>query len=367
MELLFYFIVWVAVGNGSPEETTPSSAQASTASQQHESQQLRQNFEECLRSGSPSRTVDDSSFNDVAIVDENDATDINGRIFHCNCCGYQCKLEQTLYQHLEKHKKDQLYLYEICRQILRSPSDFMKQMTAHSGPERTLSCEICQEIFKQKGHLDEHMTKHTVDRPFTCQICSKKFKTSSDWEKHVVRSHSHRQCRLPCRFCGKIFAERNDFKSHIKLHCPICHKECRSEQILIIHVRGHQKRVFGTNQEDQQPEGGPENIIEEVGNKNGGKCHLGKVEYECNLPHSHEPLDALGMPACSSGTHTGSGRTAATTSNLRHVLENSPTNSCEREIGMEEESDYIETEQEMIEYALDLTKCGPRSDDQLQE
>ena len=68
-----------------------------------------------------------------------------------------------------------------------------------------------------KGHLQDHMTTHSVDRSFLCEICGAAFKTKSVQRKHVSSIHSNPRA-FSCPLCVKRFNTSFALHRHSKSH-----------------------------------------------------------------------------------------------------------------------------------------------------
>ncbi|KAJ8664981.1 hypothetical protein QAD02_006643 [Eretmocerus hayati] len=122
--------------------------------------------------------------------------------------------------------------------------------------------------------------------------------------------------------------------------------------------RCREEQQFSEEYRDVKHEVVIENLVE---------CIPKKEEAECNQSHNDEVRDALGMPACGSGTQSGSDIIGATHFTTRLALDGSLVDSCETMIEIKEEMDYIKTEAEITEYALYLSQCEAERNKQLSE
>ena len=75
-------------------------------------------------------------------------------------------------------------------------------------------CEICDESFGQKPHLNRHIeTEHN----YKCEICGKSFGQKSVLNSHIKAAHE-KQRGNKCGICGndfgKVHKERHERKVH---------------------------------------------------------------------------------------------------------------------------------------------------------
>ena len=50
-------------------------------------------------------------------------------------------------------------------------------MRIHTN-EKPYECDVCDEAFRESGHLKRHMRIHTNERPYECDVCDKAFRES---------------------------------------------------------------------------------------------------------------------------------------------------------------------------------------------
>ena len=55
--------------------------------------------------------------------------------------------------------------------------------------EKPYECDVCDEAFRQLGHLKIHMRIHTNERPYECDVCDKAFRDSSTLKRHMRNVH----------------------------------------------------------------------------------------------------------------------------------------------------------------------------------
>ncbi len=116
-------------------------------------------------------------------------------------------------------------------------------MRVHTG-KKPFACDICDQAFKQKSHLDDHERIHTGEKPFSCDSCEKAFHTSSNLKVHK-RIHTGEK-PFSCDICEKAYRTSSELTQHKRFHtgekpysCNSCEKSFRTFSELTIHKRIH--------------------------------------------------------------------------------------------------------------------------------
>ena len=98
----------------------------------------------------------------------------------------------------------------------------------HEGQHKNFQfwCDYsnCNKGFETKEKLDNHIRKHTGEKPFVCDLCSKPFSTKGALKGHM-RKHSTDK-PYQCNICGKAFGNRGSLKTHIRVHSDDLPYEC---------------------------------------------------------------------------------------------------------------------------------------------
>jgi len=71
--------------------------------------------------------------------------------------------------------------------------------------------------FSSKNLLEEHMNTHTGVRPYKCDTCGKDFASKYTYKSHV-KTHELRPRLFKCSQCNKTFMNQQNLNQHKRIH-----------------------------------------------------------------------------------------------------------------------------------------------------
>ena len=135
----------------------------------------------------------------------------------CGFCGKYFRKMFQLQNHVRKHTGDKPFVCHTCGKAFSQETSLKTHMRIHSGV-KPFKCTECEESFNVSSALTAHvMWRHNDgNRPFLCSFCSKSFPTKSAVRKHETIHKSEK--KHSCSHCDKKFARADHLKSHLKSH-----------------------------------------------------------------------------------------------------------------------------------------------------
>ncbi|KAJ9599558.1 hypothetical protein L9F63_009956 [Diploptera punctata] len=115
-----------------------------------------------------------------------------------------------------------------------------------SKKKKSLICDFCFKLFSNRYNLNSHIRIHTNEKPFKCELCSKSFADRSNLVSHK-RTHTNEK-PYTCNICGRPFSDKTNLTVHIRTHtkerpflCHFCNKSFTRKSILDT----HKSKTFG--------------------------------------------------------------------------------------------------------------------------
>ncbi|XP_059616087.1 zinc finger protein 782-like [Phlebotomus argentipes] len=168
-----------------------------------------------------------------------------GAIPECSLCKMVCKSIEDLKEHVEvKHSLEDRFKCGVCgwktsyKYMLRNHMkmrhgytegrirDHMKAKKDMSEHDRHLECEICNQTFKTKRTLKNHMETHFIpakENYLKCLYCPKSFYRLMNLREHARYYHRGLSARptgppFKCTCCAEEYERLDDLVKHVVIH-----------------------------------------------------------------------------------------------------------------------------------------------------
>ena len=95
--------------------------------------------------------------------------------------------------------------------------------TKLSTPQRTVSCQLCNQVFHDIDALNAHYdTAHVTRKAFKffCRVCEKGYHDKQSLSAHEFSAHGVGQAPRKCRYCDERFLNSVAVKKHVKEKHP---------------------------------------------------------------------------------------------------------------------------------------------------
>ncbi|KIJ55326.1 hypothetical protein M422DRAFT_152240 [Sphaerobolus stellatus SS14] len=136
--------------------------------------------------------------------------------------------KQKILRHIQSHTGELLkslspcyrpYKCEECNQYFSEAATLQQHMRRHTK-EKPYVCDFpgCGKAFAITGALTIHKRVHSGSKPFKCPHCDRSFSESSNLSKHVRTHTGDRPYACPYPGCSKRFARPDQFTRHKNVH-----------------------------------------------------------------------------------------------------------------------------------------------------
>lgn len=134
----------------------------------------------------------------------------------CPTCSARFAVPSKLKRHMECHAEPLRCTFEGCELLFRSSFALKRHLTLHSDDYMQFNCDECGSTFRRRYQLDEHMRKHTGERPFACDLCPSRFAQPGALKVHK-RVHTGEKPYV-CPACGRAFSQKGALDRHKLIH-----------------------------------------------------------------------------------------------------------------------------------------------------
>ncbi|XP_014230208.1 zinc finger protein 260-like [Trichogramma pretiosum] len=201
----------------------------------------------------------------------------------CTHCGKEYPTNYKLQEHMRKHTGERPFQCSLCEKAFRSKIGLAQHTATHTG-QFDYSCSTCGKGFQCKSYLIVHQRVHSDVKPYSCSTCNQKFKTRQSLCDHENRHKGVKPYK--CEICGRGFITKGLCKSHQKIHsgldnrqypCDVCNKMFVSKSYLNTHLRIH------TGEKPFLCEVCGKGFLTRVDLRVHSTMHTGKKDFECDI------------------------------------------------------------------------------------
>ena len=145
-------------------------------------------------------------------------------LFKCLMCALRWPTCKERNDHFKlKHRKLQC---KKCKKFFCTPSAFTLHQYTHRDGQ--FECEVCKAYLPFRSQLDHHMVSHRETREYKCQepFCEKDFTHKSDL---VIHEHTHSGVMYKCSKCEYSNSDERNYNQHLRRHTddkPFKCKQC---------------------------------------------------------------------------------------------------------------------------------------------
>ncbi|XP_011309998.1 zinc finger protein 260 [Fopius arisanus] len=221
----------------------------------------------------------------------------------CAQCGKQYRTNYKLQEHMRKHTGEKPFQCLLCDKAFRSKIGLAQHTATHTG-QFDYSCSTCGKGFQCKSYLIVHQRVHSDLKPYPCNTCGQNFKT-----KQSLLDHQNRHLGVKpyvCEICGRGFITKGLCKSHQKIHsgmdnrqypCEVCNKMFVSKSYLNTHLRIH------TGEKPYLCEVCGKGFLTRVDLKIHSTMHTGEKSFKCEI--CNKVFARRAALRCHRRSHTG--------------------------------------------------------------
>ncbi|XP_013191551.1 gastrula zinc finger protein XlCGF57.1-like [Amyelois transitella] len=164
-------------------------------------------------------------------------THTNEKPYVCSYCPRRFRQIACLIRHRRSHTGEKPYSCAICNKKFADKYFVKKHLIVHSD-EKKYSCHLCNKSMKTRSALNTHLNLHKNQKQNICSFCGAAFNMKGNLQTHIRRLHSEKSGI--CSVCLKTFP---DVEEHMRKHtgekpfaCKLCNQQYATERSLKQHT-----------------------------------------------------------------------------------------------------------------------------------
>lgn len=123
-------------------------------------------------------------------------------------------LKGHLTEHLRTHDNKRPHKCPECGQGFTQATQLTVHLRSHTGA-RPYPCRICDRPFTHSNALMLHIRRHTGEKPFTCAMCPNSFSQLPHMKAHMKKIHG-KEAPYKCQKCNEFFKLKALLEEHVR-------------------------------------------------------------------------------------------------------------------------------------------------------
>lgn len=134
--------------------------------------------------------------------------------FRVQCPICHKKLKGHLTEHLRTHEKSKPHKCPDCGQRFTQSTQLTVHRRSHTGA-KPYECRICKKTFSHSNAMLLHFRRHTGEKPFQCAMCPMAFTQLPHMKTHMNKIHGRAEA-YKCHKCNEFFKMKKEIDNHLK-------------------------------------------------------------------------------------------------------------------------------------------------------
>ncbi|XP_067826313.1 telomere zinc finger-associated protein-like isoform X2 [Heptranchias perlo] len=168
--------------------------------------------------------------------------------FKCSKCEKRYFRKENLLKHERRNcttRTGVIYTCPECNETFKGRIELRNHLVSHTG-EMPFKCPACSKCFLSRTDLHLHeLSKHKGEKLFVCEECGHRASTRHGLQMHIKSKHRNERPYI-CEFCNRGFTQKGNLNVHRRTHtgekpfqCHLCGKTFRIQASLDKHNRTH--------------------------------------------------------------------------------------------------------------------------------
>ncbi|KAI7697836.1 Putative zinc finger protein [Sarcoptes scabiei] len=103
-----------------------------------------------------------------------------------------------------------------CKIAFRSANELQTHLSVHMKKDKSVPCQECGKLFANAERVRVHVKVAHGDKPFTCEVCGRSFSQKNHLKRHHMIHTGERP--FPCEICGRSFYRKDKLTRHLRIH-----------------------------------------------------------------------------------------------------------------------------------------------------